>query len=139
MKKLFFAAIVALCATSCNTIRTSTATTLEVFPTVTSENVADLKVSDKRESFTWTPESKAEAKFKATAAKRSAVYALLEKTGGDILVEPRYEVKIKYGLFSKKLVEVKVSGRPASMTNYRPAPVVKKCEHPEPKCCCCKK
>lgn len=110
MKKviLSLAAIVAMGMVSCTTV-TKTATTVGVDTSIASYNLADLEVSSKKISFTYTPTS---AELKGSNLKKCAVHEALKANGNaDVLVAPEYVVKNNR--------TVTVTGYPATYKNFR--------------------
>lgn len=120
MKKLFLcAAVAALAMSSCSTI-THTVATENVDTQLVNRTTAELKVSDKKITYTFIP-SAAYRRAGDKAVKRAAVAKALEEAGGaDILVAPQFEVKKTRGLFSTKIKYVTVTGHPASYVNAHP-------------------
>lgn len=126
MKKFIFsAAILAAILTSCGTSVTSRVADSKILGaamSIQSYNSADLKVSDKREVFEYTVVTSRDG----GNYKSNATYEFLEKFGADVIVEPRYEISYTNGVASK----VKISGRPATLTNIAQLPA------PAPTVCC---
>lgn len=120
MKKSFFiAAIAALALSSCSTI-THTASTEAVDTEVYNRSNADLKVSPKKITYTFTPNN-AYRRAGEKAVLRAAVAKALEANGdADVLVAPQFEVKKTRGLFTTKVKYVTVKGYPATYTNVHP-------------------
>lgn len=129
MKKIMLVAAVvaAMFATSCSSIH-NTATVQGVDSKIVSVTTADMKVGQ-RTSYTLYPTS-AQRKAGEKSVKAAAVAALLEKNGNaDVLVAPEFEIKRA----NHKIKYVKVSGRPATYTNFKPAEMHKGCPD-APKC-----
>ena len=123
MKKLFMmlaiAAVVGLGLSSCTTI-SSTAYTEAVQTGIYNRSAADLDVSDKVVSYTlqcnW-----AQSRSGVGSCKAAAVQACLQANGGgDVLVNPQYEVKSKRTLIGRKVHYVKVTGRVGKYKTVRP-------------------
>ncbi len=114
MKKTVFVAIVAtLALTSCSSMH-YTATTENVDTELYNRSSADLKVSDQRVTFTYTP-TKADRRGGDKSVKAAAVAALLAAHGNaDVLVAPEYVIKRGS---QRKIKSVTVSGHPASYVN----------------------
>ena len=123
MKKSFFiAAIAALALSSCSTI-THTASTEAVDTEVYNRSNADLKVSPKKITYTFTPNNPYR-RAGEKAVLRAAVAKALEANGdADVLVAPHFEVKKTRGLFTTKVKYVTVKGYPATCTNVHPTTV----------------
>lgn len=123
MKKSFFiAAIAALALSSCSTI-THTASTEAVDTEVYNRSNADLKVSPKKITYTFTPNN-TYRRAGEKAVLRAAVAKALETNGdADVLVAPQFEVKKTRGLFTTKVKYVTVKGYPATYTNVHPTTV----------------
>lgn len=113
MKKIIFFAATLLIAASCSTqMATYSAKTaslpysLKAVPMTSELNVSETKIQ-------------AEVFDKKGMLKKTgedwAVSEALKKVKADILLEPRYE----YTYDNNKLVSVKVSGYPATFTNFR--------------------
>lgn len=108
----------ALALTSCTT-HEATSTTMKIPTSLTSDNVADLDVSDQLVTYTYTPD-KAARRLGVRNVKRIAVSKALESAGGgDILVSPQYEVVKRNGLFFSKVKSVTVKGHPATYKRSR--------------------
>lgn len=122
MKKVILGlAVVAMATSSCVT-RESTSATMDVETSLRSRNAADLAVSDKVITYTFTP-SKAVRRAGLNNVKRTAVAeALKQNGGGEVLVAPQYQIVRRRGLFATKIKSVTVSGHPASYKNFRQAP-----------------
>lgn len=100
---------------SCSTI-THTAEVASVNVEIYNLTVADLNVSEEKESVSteweWSPFSSKSLKEQ----KDQAAYELLDKTKSDVLVEPQYIVK-RRGLFRGGTLTV--TGYPAKYSNFR--------------------
>ncbi len=115
-KSLIMAAVAALAFTSCTSIQ-RTASVERVSTELYSRSSADLKVSDKRVSYTLVP-SKSECRGGLGSVKNAAVAALLAANGNaDVLVAPEFEIKRRS---TGKIKSVIVSGRPATYVNVHP-------------------
>lgn len=104
-------AAVALTVASCTTMKTSTATTVDVATSLTSKATADMVVSEQKISYDYYPDKK-ERKAGMTHVLNNAVSAALKANGdADVLVQMQYNAIIKKKLwFSKKIRQVTVSG-----------------------------
>ena len=120
MKKIIgIIALSAIMLTSCQTLM-QTSRNIETGSAITSITLADLNVSDKRESHTISHVTDAMQKGGEENVKRIAEAKILEAANADILVEPRYHVVKKHKLFGgSKITSITVSGRPANFTNFR--------------------
>ena len=120
MKKTIGIIIVsALMLTSCQTLM-QTSRNVDTGSSITSVTLADLNVSDTRESYTMSDIPKSIYKLGEENVKSIAEAKILDKSNADILVEPRYHIEKKRGLFGRtKVTSITVSGRPASFTNFR--------------------
>lgn len=120
MKKVILAAgAVILCLASCTTT-TKTAGSIDVSNSLTSESFTDLEVQNQRITYTLRP-SKSIRRGGMRNVKAAAVAEALKANGdGDVLVEPRYETKVRTGIFgNRKIKSVTVSGYPAKYKNFR--------------------
>ena len=122
MKKSFLLGA-ALCAalsfTSCSSI-SHTASTKAVDTNLNDVTTADLVVSDKVVSYTFTPDG-AHRRGGEKSMKAAAINKALEANGGgDVLVAPRFEIEKRRGLFSTKVKSVTVKGHPATYKNFHP-------------------
>lgn len=118
MKKVFlFAAVAAsLALSSCSTI-SNTASTEEVDTEVVNRSTADLKVSDRKITYTFTPTS-AHQRAGLKSMKAAAVAKALEADGdADVLVAPQFEVKKTRGLFVTNVKYITVKGYAGKYTN----------------------
>lgn len=122
MKKsiLFGAAACAVLSfASCSTV-SHTASTMAVDTQLNNVTTADLSVSDKVISYTYTPDAE-HRRAGEKSVKAAAVSKALEANGGgDIMVAPQFEVKKYRGLFSTKITYVTVKGHPAVYKNFHP-------------------
>lgn len=121
MKKsiLLAAAVAVMALSSCDTI-SHTASTETVNTQLINRSTADLKVSPKVISYTFTP-TNAYRRAGERSVKNAAVAKALEANGGgDLLVAAQYEVKKHRGLFRTKIVSVTVTGHPATYVNVHP-------------------
>lgn len=120
MKKLLFlAAVAALGLSSCTTV-SNTAYTEEVNTEMYNRSYADLQVSDKVISYTLNV-SAAQSRAGVKSCKAAAVSKALEVNGGgDLIVNPQYEVTIRREFLGKRILSVKVTGHPATYRNVHP-------------------
>ena len=119
MKKVFLAAsVVALCLTSCTTVRKS-ATTIDIATKVCSPNSAVLEVSEKRVTYKFYHEKRVRRgglnNIKNTAVRE----ALAENGDGDVLVDAKFDVTTRRGLMGTKVKSVIVTGYPAKYKNFK--------------------
>ena len=121
MRKLYFAAALAalLGMSSCTTISNS-AYTEEVNTEIYNRSVADLVVSDQIITYTYNCDY-AHSKAGVKSVKAKAVQeALKANGGGDVIVNPQYEVKRRKHLFGSKILYVTVTGHPATYKRVHP-------------------
>ena len=122
MKKMFLllALVTMIGLSSCTTI--SNNSYVETVDTeIYNRTAADLVVGDKYVSYTlkcnW-----AQSRAGENSCKAAAIQACLQENGGgDILVNPQFEVKKKWSGMGKKIEYVKVSGRIGKYKNFHPA------------------
>lgn len=124
MKKSIFAiatAIIALGATSCKTTQAPdtkyhSATTKTVNSAIYNRASADIQVSDKVITFTYTP-TKEEQRAGTASVKAAAVIKALEANGGgDLIVAPQWSVTTHNG----QVISVTVKGHVATYVNFHP-------------------
>lgn len=122
MKKILIgvAVVAMLGLASCSTVR-HTSTTAPVQTEVLSNSTADLKVSQKKISFTYKP-SKAVKRGGEKNVINTAVSEALKANGqADVLVAMQYEIKTTRGFFGQKSIKyVIVEGYPATYVNITP-------------------
>ena len=121
MKKFLFAAAIAatMGLASCNVVSNS-AYTQVVDTQMYNRSVADLVVSDQVITYTYTVD-KAHARGGEKSAKAAAVSAALKANGGgDLIVNPQFEVKKRKNLCGTKVTEVTVTGHPATYKHIHP-------------------
>lgn len=115
-KSILFLAIAVIALSSCSTI-THTATTYNVDTEIYNRTTADLKISDQKITYTFNP-TDMYRRAGDGAVKRAAVAKALEQAGNaDVLVAPQFEIKKKRGLFTSKILQVIVTGHPATYVN----------------------
>ncbi len=121
MKKFFtgVAIALALCATSCSSIK-HTATTIPVETSVVSNSTADLKVQSTKISYTYKP-TKAVRRTGEKGVISTAVSEALKANGNaDVLVGFQYEIKKTRNFFGRTNIKyVTVEGYPATYTNIK--------------------
>ena len=119
-KALAFFSLAVLALSSCQTM-VKTARTANAQSDIKSITVADLKVADKRVTATIDPVTKDLRKAGEKNVRQAVEAKALEMAGGaDILLEPRYVMTKKSGLFrGKRITSISVSGRPAWYQNFR--------------------
>lgn len=121
MKKFFLIAAVAvtLGLSSCTTI-SNTAYTEVVDTEMYNRSSADLSVSDNVITYTYICDaSHSRAGVKSVKAK-AVQEALKANGGGDVIVNPQYEVAVRRNLFCKKILSVTVTGHPATYKKVHP-------------------
>lgn len=121
MKKLLlmFALVAIVGFSSCTTI-SSTAYTEAVETAIYNRSYANLEVGNQVVSYTlqcnW-----AQSRSGMKSCQAAAVQECLRANGGgDVLVNPQYEVKTKRSLIGKKIQYVKVTGRIGKYKDIRP-------------------
>lgn len=120
MKKLIFATVVAVLALgSCTSIQ-NTAYTDVVKSQIQNRTSADLTVADKVSTATiqcdWT-----RSRSGLENAKNAACQKLLtENGGGDVVVNPQYEIKTQRTIIGKKIMYVTVTGHVGRYNNFHP-------------------
>ena len=117
MKKvILFAAVAVMALSSCSTI-SHTASTETADTELMNRSTAELKVSDTKITYTFTPnDSYRRAGLKSM--KAAAVMKALEANGnGDVLVAPQFEVKKTRGLFLTKVKYITVTGHVGKYVN----------------------
>lgn len=119
-KALAFLSLAVLALSSCQTV-VNTARTADTQSDIKSITVADLKVADQRVTATIDPVAKDLRKAGEKNVKQAVEAKALEMAGGaDVLLDPRYVITQKSGLFTgKKITSITVSGRPAWYQNFR--------------------
>lgn len=134
MKKvILFAAVAALALSSCSTI-SHTASTEKVDTELMNRSTAELKVSDTKITYTFTPnDTYRRAGLKSMKAAAIAK-ALDANGGGDVLVAPEFEIKMTRGLFKTRVKYITVTGHVGKYVNIHPttlneAEVVSTLEH----------
>ena len=123
MKKVLRMAVVAMAAvlgmSSCTTISNS-GYTKEVDSSIANRSYADLEVSPNVITYkfdcNWNYSRAGEKSCKMAAVQK----ALQANGGGDLIVNPQFEVKKKRKLFGKQIMYVIVSGHPATYKNVHP-------------------
>lgn len=118
-KTIGIIALSAIMLTSCQTLM-QTSRNVSTGSSINSVTLADLQVSDKRESHTISHVTDAMQSGGEENVKRIAEAKILEQANADVLVEPRYHVVKKRKFFGgSKITSITVSGRPANFTNFR--------------------
>lgn len=121
MRNLFMLlALVAIVGLSSCTTVNSTSYTTAVETGVYNRSAADLEVSNNVVSYTlecnW-----AQSRSGVNSCKAAAVQACLQANGGgDLLVNPQYEIRATRTLLGKKVKYVKVTGRIGKYKNFHP-------------------
>ena len=118
MKKYLFMLAAALMTASCTTT-TKTARTESVPYSMYNATVADLDVASQRIAYTLRPSKEIRRGGPANCKNAAIQEALTQNGNADLLLEPEFVVNRKRGLFSTKITEVTVTGRPAFYKNFR--------------------
>lgn len=121
MKKFIFVAalVAALSMSSCSTI-SHTASTEAVDTEILNRTTADLKVSDQRISYTFTPNA-TYRRAGLKSMKAAAVKKALELNGNaDVLVAPEFEIKKTRGFWSTRVKYITVTGHPGNYQKFHP-------------------
>ena len=114
-----FSAVMLL--SSCITT-TKTARTAETSASIQNVTVADLKVTDRRITYTMTP-SKAVQRAGLNNVKQAAIQEALTQNGNaDVMVEPEFVIEKERTLFGSRINSITVTGRPAYYQNFRTLP-----------------
>lgn len=112
-------AVAAMFISSCSTI-SNTATTENVDAKIVNRTTANLVVSDKVISYTFTPTS-AHQRAGMKSIRAAAVAKALETNGnGDVIVCPEFETKVKRGLFKKSVKYITVKGHVGTYEKFHP-------------------
>ena len=120
VKGIMALAAVALLS-SCITT-TKTARTASTSATIKNATVADLRVADKRITYTMSP-SKAIQRAGLNNVKQAAIQEALTLNGNaDVLVEPEFVIEQERSLFGSRINSITVTGRPAYYENFRTLP-----------------
>ncbi len=120
MKKFIFAAAVAALALgSCTSIH-NTAYTDVVKSQTQNRTSADLSVADNVSTATlqcdWTRSRSGIANAKNAACQK----LLSENGGGDVVINPQFEIKTKRTIIGKKIMYVTVTGHVGRYKNFHP-------------------
>lgn len=119
MKKSFLLmAVACLAFASCTTV-TKTAASIDVATSLQAASTADLIVSDKKITFEYDVPKKVRRGGTKNVYNTAIREALRYNGGGDVLVAPQFDTRIRCGLFGKKIKEVTVSGYPATYKNFK--------------------
>lgn len=118
MKKILLIGIPAILLASCQTV-TNTSRTEMIQSSARSATVADLDVYPDRVTATLQVGKSLMRGGEANVKHAAEAEALAKYGKGDLLLEPQYVVKKKRGLLRTRIVEISVSGRPASYKNFR--------------------
>lgn len=115
MKKILLLCATALCLASCSTT-IKTAKSYDVDGGISSDNTADLNVSNIKATLNnWEPTGKIKKGGKENV-KRAAIAELLKQNGdADVLVAPQFEYTVKKGTIKV----ISVSGYPAKYSNFK--------------------
>ena len=120
VKGIMALAAVALLS-SCITT-TKTARTASTSATIKNATVADLRVADKRITYTMSP-SKAIQRAGLNNVKQAAIQEALTLNGNaDVMVEPEFVIEQERSLFGSRINSITVTGRPAYYENFRTLP-----------------
>lgn len=119
--KGFMALAAVVLLSSCVTT-TKTARTASTSATIKNATVADLRVSDKRVTYTMSP-SKAIQRAGLSNVKQAAIQEALTLNGNaDVMVEPEFVIEKERLLFGSRINSITVTGRPAYYENFRTLP-----------------
>jgi len=115
----FMALSAVMMLSSCITV-TKTARTANTSSSIQNATVADLKVTDKRITYTMTP-SKEIQRAGLSNVKQAALQEALTMNGNaDVMVEPEFVISMKNKfIFGKEVTSITVTGRPAYYQNFR--------------------
>lgn len=117
--KYYLGLFALLLTMSCQTMRTSTSTALNVDTDLNSKTTADLVVSPNKIHFDYKP-TKSERKAGFNVVINNATAAALKANGdADVLVARQYEAVYKQRMFGKKMKSIRITGYPASYKNFR--------------------
>lgn len=117
----FMALAAVVLLSSCITT-TKTARTASTSATIKNATVADLRVSDKRVTYTMSP-SKAIQRAGLNNVKQAAIQEALTLNGNaDVMVEPEFVIEQERSLFGSHISSITVTGRPAYYENFRTLP-----------------
>lgn len=117
MKKYLLSIIVAGAMTSCSLVKSYSSKTAEITPNVDCKvTEAELNISSQKSNGTCLRQKG--LSFKEMQA--NAIANALEKTQGDVLVEPRFIYERKR---SGKIKAVYVTGYPATYKNFTPVSI----------------
>ena len=120
MKKFLLMAVVAIVGLSSCTVVTHSAYTGTVDTQMYNRSTADLDVSDKIITTTYNV-SYADNRGGLKSIKDAAIQqALAENGGGDLIVNPQFEIKKSGFLWWRKYQYVKVTGHVARYKNIHP-------------------
>lgn len=119
MKKVLLIAVAALALSSCSTI-SHTSYTGTVNTEMYNRTSADLEVSDKVVSTTYVCDDDHNRAGLKSCQAAAIQKALEENGGGDLIVNPQFEVKKTRGVFFTKIKYVKVTGHVARYKNFHP-------------------
>lgn len=117
-KSLLLIAVTGLTLASCTTVK-KTATSMNVATSIEAVSTADLDVSDRRITFGYEVPKKVRRGGTQNVYNVAVREALRYNGGGDVLVAPQFDTRIRRGLFGKKIKEVIVSGYPATYKNFK--------------------
>ena len=119
--KGFMALAAVVLLSSCITT-TKTARTASTSATIKNATVADLRVADKRITYTMSP-SKAIQRAGLNNVKQAAIQEALTLNGNaDVMVEPEFVIEQERSLFGSRINSITVTGRPAYYENFRTLP-----------------
>ena len=118
MKKILFFISIAITVTfsSCTT---SLTTANSVQPGVKVQTAAEADLSVKEERVSATLKGRLNKRYTLDELKENAIAKALESANADILVDPRFTITQKKGLFGKRNKAGTVSGYPAKYINIR--------------------
>lgn len=123
MKKIFTMAAVAVIAalgmSSCTTISNS-AYTQKVDSSITNRSYANLEVSPNVITYKFDCNWEYSRAGEKSCKQAAVMKALQANGGGDLIVNPQFEVKKTRHIFGKRIEYVIVTGHPATYKNVHP-------------------
>lgn len=119
-------AVVCIIASSCCTVKTVSVT--QTAAVETGNLIADLDVRPTLVTEVISETYKKKDMVKDEVLKENAVFEILKRRGGDMLVAPQFKIEKRKCSGSKVQCEITVIGYIANYTNFRQAPTVEKVE-----------
>ena len=111
-------AVACMAFSSCTSVM-KTASSLNVATSIEAASTADLIVSDHKITFEYDVPKKVRRGGTTNIYNVAVREALRYNGGGDVLVAPQFDTRIRCGLFGKKIKTVTVSGYPATYKNFK--------------------